>query len=205
MSVHSKNAPTPGSEIDLLLKATPEDYVGIVLAKVRDIDPDSMAMCLIAYINLTPLLMVGQHYISEGGAELPKSLDEWICRINGLRDRADNEIAYRRNSWFLFALLIMRASNLAENNVDLRCDAGEMWKCLLMATANVKKLLTTIIWNDQEKEWFLPFDDPETGAVIDPLADNNQAMVYALNVIAPKWVKTCDRIVEFAKSRDIQL
>src|SRR5688572_624847 len=113
------------------------------------------------------------------GAGLPVSLEDNIRVLaKSLDENSSDEVAIRRRYWFLFSLLIKRATKMSQDSESRTASCVKMWGALVQGGQFLHSSLQhNILWSDLEKEWFSPIKTEKEG------------MKFVLNFMLPAWLK----------------
>jgi len=174
-----------------ILQLDAHGFIQAVKDLLSESEPAAATMCVVALQNLGPILSVAKNMARDHpGKGIPTDLDSTIRFLNqGIPPTDERE--KRRQDWFLWALLVQRASALANRNAAFHEDAAMIWIRLAEGGKYLRVLLEeNIIWDNSEKEWFTPIVSERDGAS------------YVLNHMSPKWLRSNDKINAFAESHD---
>lgn len=186
-----KQKPKPEPRLSDALVLDDPRFVEFVRSLVSDAEPGARTMSTVALHNLRYIFPESLPEKYEGErVPLASDLDGQI-RFLGSRNY-DEERAFRRNAWFLWAALITRATNLAERASSAQEAAAEIWEMLAREAQFIEHRLThNIVWSDQEKVWFSHIKSEKDG------------VSYVLNHMLPSWLKQHPRIKACANEFDV--
>lgn len=161
------------------LKLTDFKYLEAISYTICGSKSVNNAFVVIAYENYLPIYRAVSSIASTCDHEkMPTSIEDQILLLEDLMNRATDEVAKRRFSWFYLAALVMRATEIADENLIYRPQAIAIWQSLVSAGANIKRICeTTKIWSDNEKIWFSDLKTEDDGKI------------YVFSCIAPEWAR----------------
>lgn len=134
-----------------MLRLPDDRYALEVESMIKDSHDASCAQILVAYRNLVPIIEVSIEDKIIGGIE-----DNIILSEKQLLNYRENEIAYHRVHWFIFASLLIRLEKLAKSNQEILESGIRIWFKLVVSAPKLKMILPdSVIWDDLEKSWFL--------------------------------------------------
>jgi len=184
------------SDSDLIL-SLPEDRFFLFLSTlIRESDPNSQVMRVIAYQNLEVNMKVTVE-IAKNDPSLgaPVSIEDHIRYYDRLKtENKENEFAVRRLLWFFQASLMKRAEALGLGRSQYDDLLAEIWITVAegcYCLANVVQ--NNILWSDDEKIWYSEVKSEKDG------------IAYCLNLIAPQEIRHMEKVKKFAISKGIYL
>ncbi|MBI5205414.1 MAG: hypothetical protein HZA11_10905 [Nitrospirae bacterium] len=172
------------------LKLSDSTFIKTMQQWITTQEPAACAMCIVAYENQRSILQVSIYLAhTDKNSDAPKNLQEYLYILaNTLKEQhiLNNEIGSRRLGWFFQAGLVLRATEIAEQNNIFVDDVVDIWIALIRGSAFLKRLLEhNVIWSRDEKVWF------------DNLTDQLSGMRYTFNLIMPKWLHSHPKISQF--------
>ena len=204
MFSYFRREPSAPSQLSIL-ELDDHAFVRAVLASQQNQPPAAGAMCVVAFLNLTPLIGVYFDLARRTGDSTdPSTLDAVIRFIASTLQTKTDEIGKRRLMWFFQAALIRRASQISEINPEHLSDTAQIWAYLVRDGAVLKATLQdNILWKDEEKEYFAPVRIESTGKVFSPVHDAKSGMEYVLNHVVPKHLRRQSALARLAEEHDL--
>jgi len=180
----------PDDPILATLNLDAPSFVRFVKGLLCESEPGASTMCVVALRNLEPIMIFAKDWAErEPKKHVPNGIDEFIRLLS--EENPKDEISSRRQWWFQYALLVKRATILAEHNVAFHDDVAAIWVRLAEGGKYLKRLLEhNVIWDDNEKLWFSEFKSEKDGAS------------YVLNLMSPKWIRENKQIQDYAFAND---
>lgn len=201
----NRNAADP---ILRVLDLKEEAFVDYMRARICDLNPSGGIMTLVAYMNVDPLLGAMKDIYKNNTKALPiERLDtiegfiEWLYNdYHSLAASSQNEIPRRRTLWFIHALLVMRANQIAERARAYEDAVAEIWIHLIACSRGFGDALQhNVMWSIEEKKWF--------GTASSPLCfvlEERPAMLFCANHIMPKWLRENGKLTEHLRVLEIE-
>jgi hypothetical protein len=120
---------------------------------------------------------------------MPNSIDDLIVFVcaeyDKLGNSAKDEIPRRRSLWFLHALIVMKANEVAQRSPELVRSVVDIWVHLIACSRVLKNALEhNVLWSDEEKLWFGGQDTP-----FSLVATERKAMKWCMNIATPRWLR----------------
>jgi hypothetical protein len=183
----------PKDEFSQLLELKEEMFVDVISQMIVQQHAVSSAMCVVAFQNLNPILSATRQYAEKNpDYGLPTTVEETILLLSKDRDNQD-EISERRRYWFLYALLIKRATTLCEGSPSMTDACARMWAALAGGGRSLETSLAhNMIWSELEKAWFSQIKSEQDG------------LKYVLNHIVPNFLRSNPALKEFALDAGIR-
>jgi hypothetical protein len=159
-------------------------------------------------MNVDPLLGAMKDTYIDNTKSLPiERLDtierfmEWLYKdYHSLAASSQDEIPRRRTLWFIHALLVMRANQIAERERAYEDAVAEIWIHLIACSRVFGDALEhNVMWSIEEKEWF--------GTARSPLCfvlEERPAMLFCANHIMPKWLRENAKLTERLRMLEIE-
>ena len=178
-----------------ILELDDHSFVRAVLASQEGQPPGAGAMCVVAYLNLTPMIGASFEVAREtGDSKVPSTLDDFIRLIATTLATKTDEIEKRRLMWLFQAALIMRATQKSETSPLLLDDTAQIWVHLVKGGAVIDGALRdNILWSDEEKEYFSSIHDETSG------------MEYVVNHVVPRHLRKHSIIQKLASDHELSV
>jgi len=180
-----------------------ESFISYTRDRIYDLNPNGGLMTLVAYKNVGPLLGAMKDLYKTTTKPLPTECSdtiagfiEWLYNdYISLTPSSQNEIPRRRTLWFIHALLVMRADQIADRERAYGDVVAEIWMHLIECSRVFGGALEhNVVWSTEEKEWF--------GTARSPLCfvlKERPAMVFCANHIMPEWIRTNGKLIEYLR------
>jgi len=187
-------SPTDADQNEPLLEPlafSSEDFIEHVGLLFEHSDLPTIAMSLVAFENIKPMMSI----FSAKAAELGKDykIDDLIRTSVASMNRASDDIALRKPTWFYLGSLLYRGTQLTAKDPMLAKEFAKTWVMVTEASIYLRALLPdNRIWDEDEKIMFnTHYDDSDT-----------EFITYVVNYCVPKSMNACPAFKELAEKHD---
>lgn len=158
-----------------------------------DMDSNTRAHVLVAYLNLGPVLSATTRSYRKKGKEF--SVEIFISNCAQLYEKAENEgdeINLRRFAWFQIASSLKRLEIFAEKEQIIAEIGAKIWLLIAQDAPILKIILpNNVVWQQSEKTW------------LDLLSNEDEIIQYTINHAMPSVIFEQKSVKEFARSKNL--
>lgn len=173
-----------------IIKLDDSEFINTALKLFEFDEPQGGAMCAIAYRNQMIHVKVYKKKL------LNFSLNSYLNEVllDALNTSNINEIGTRRILWFIYAVLLMRATFIAEEREEFSDSVADIWVSVIKGCKYLKTTVdNNVLWQEDEKTWWTHIKSEQDG------------MADCINFSAPEWIAKHPKIQALAKENNISI